>query len=143
MKKLSLLVALSIATMSAGFAQDMEQIQKVRKSMFQVAAWEMGTLAGMAKGEIPFDAAKAEKAAKVMNAMAISLDEVFVPGSYAGSKVKSEINTNQAKFTTDLANFVTESATMVTAAASEDTLKAQMGALGGTCKSCHDTFRAD
>ena len=143
MKKLALLAALTVATMSAGFAQDMEQVKKVRKAMFQVAAWEMGTLAGMAKGEIPFDAAKAEKAAKVMNSMAVSLDEVFVPGSFAGSKVTNNINSNQEKFQKDLANFVTESNAMIAASASEDTLKAQMGKLGSTCKSCHDTFRAD
>lgn len=143
MKKLSLLVALTVATMSASFAQDLEQAKKVRQSMFQVAAWEMGTLAGMAKGETPFDAAKAEKAATVMNAMASSLHEVFLPGSYAGSKVTSDINTNQAKFQEDLANFVTESSAMIAASATEDTLKAQIGKLGGTCKSCHDTFRAD
>lgn len=143
MKKLALLAALSVATMSAGFAQDLEQAKKVRQSMFQVASWEMGTLAGMAKGEIPFNAEKAEKAAKVMNAMAISLDEVFLPGSYAGSKVKSDINTKQEIFNQNLANFVTESNAMITAAASEDTLKAQLGKLGGTCKSCHDGFRAD
>ncbi len=143
MKKLSLLVALTVATMSAGFAQDLEQAKRVRQSMFQVAAWEMGTLAGMAKGEVPFDAAKAEKAATVMNAMASSLHEVFLPGSYADSKVKSEINTNQAKFQEDLANFVTESSAMIAAASTEDGLKAQIGKLGGTCKSCHDTFKAD
>lgn len=143
MKKLALLATLAVATMSAGFAQDMEQVKKVRKAMFQVSAWEMGTLAGMAKGEIPFDAAQAEKAAKVMNSMAVSLDEVFLPGSYAGSKVTNDINTNQDKFKQDLANFVTESNAMIAAAASEDTLKAQMGKLGSTCKSCHDTFRAD
>ncbi|MBS7817067.1 c-type cytochrome [Wohlfahrtiimonas chitiniclastica] len=143
MKKLALLAALSVATMSAGFAQDLEQAKKVRQSMFQVAAWEMGTLAGMAKSEIPFDAAKAEKAAKVMNAMAISLDEVFIPGSYAGSKVRSEINTKPELFQKDAANFVKESEAMITAASSEATLKAQLGKLGSTCKSCHDSFRAD
>lgn len=143
MKKLALLAALSVATMSAGFTQDLEQAKKVRQSMFQVVAWEMGTLAGMAKGEIPFDAAKAEKAAKVMNGMAISLDEVFLPGSYAGSNTKSDINTKQDAFKKDLENFVTESNAMIAASTSDATLKAQLGKLGGTCKSCHDAFRAD
>lgn len=143
MKKLALLAALSVATMSVGFTQDLEQVKKVRQSMFQVAAWEMGTLAGMAKGEIPFDAVKAEKAAQVMNAMATSLHEVFLPGSYAGSKTKPEINDQQDAFKKDLEAFVVESNAMIAAAATEETLKAQLGKLGGTCKSCHDSFRAD
>ncbi len=143
MKKIILVMMLVIGVASFGMAEDMGKVQKARQSMFQVVGWDMGILASMAKGEKPFDAQTAEKAAKGMNAIAESLSGTFLEGSYDGSKVKSDINTKQALFKENLNAFVNESKNMVSAANTLDSLKAQMGKLGATCKACHDNFRTE
>lgn len=104
----------------------------------------IGTLAGMAKGQIPFDALAAEMAIRVMNASANGFGALFPEGSETGgdTEAKPEIWSNRADFEVKLAEFraATEGA-MSAPPADLDGVKAALGALGKTCGSCHETYR--
>jgi len=133
MKKLT--VALGLATLVAGIAVAVpasaqfaktKDAQKYREAAFTLMGNHMGRLSAMAKGQVPFDAAKAQESARVIESVGKLPWEAFVPDS-----VSSEMKGDPVK----------ESAKLVTASATLDGLKGQLGKTGGTCKGCHEAFK--
>lgn len=144
MKRLALVAMLGMGL--AGFVHaevDADQVTYYRQSIFGVVSGQIGVLSGMAKGDIAFDADKAKLAAERLNMMAIASSETFIDGTYESSNVKTAINRDRADFDKKMTAFHTEAAAMVDAAADLKTLRPQLGKLGGTCKSCHDAYKAD
>ena len=142
------LCAAGIVT-GAAMAADMktEDALKYRQGLFKALAWQLGPVVGMAKGEVPFSNEQLALRADNMDAIAKMLAEGFPKGSadgeIAGTKAKPEIWTNQADFTAKLAALQT--ATAALSAASGTLTQGDVGkhvaAIGGTCKSCHDSYR--
>lgn len=95
------------------------------------------------------DKAKLAALAKTMNTQAKLVPRWFPKGSgpEAGvkTKAKPQIWAESAKFATLTKNLQTETAKLQTVAASGDldALRAQIRATGGTCKACHDPYRAE
>lgn len=95
------------------------------------------------------DKAKLVGFAKTMNTQARAVPGWFPKGSGPESGVKTKakpgIWTESAKFATLAKNLQTETAKLPTAAASGDldALRAQVRATGGSCKACHDPYRAE
>ncbi|WP_026878439.1 cytochrome c [Ignatzschineria larvae DSM 13226] len=144
MKKLALVAILAVTTMGISMAQaDTDAVIKYRKAAFTVAGWNMGILGGMLKGEVEYNPEEAVSAAKRINEMAKAVGATFVDGAYEGTNASPKIAENRAEFDADLAAFIEESGKMVEAAGEKQTLAQQMGKLGGTCKSCHDSFKLD
>lgn len=144
MKKLALAAIFAVATTGISMAEvDTDAVIKYRKAAFTVAGWNMGTLGGMLKGEIEYNPEEAVAAAKRINEMAKAVGATFIDGTYEGTNASPKIAENRAEFDADLAAFIEQSGVMVEAAADKKTMGAQMGKLGGTCKSCHDSFKLD
>lgn len=71
---------------------------------------------------------------------------LFPAGSDKGdTKAKPAIWTSPADFTAKAQAFETESAKLVQVIASGEkaAVQKQFGAVGGTCKACHDAYRAE
>jgi cytochrome c556 len=115
---------------------------KYRKAAFTVMATHFGRLGAMANGKIPFDAAVAQQNAEVANAMAQLPWAAFGPGTEGGDALP-EVWKEQAKFK-ELSDDMRKKMGELNAAAktgSLDNLKATFSAVGGACKTCHDSFK--
>lgn len=129
---------------SAQFAKP-EDAVKYRKSALFVMQQNFGRVAGMAAGKVPFDAKVAAESAAVADFVAKLPWAGFGPGTDQGdTKAKREIWTEKVKFD-DYASKMQAEMTKLAAAAKSgnlDAIKVAVNATGGTCKSCHDDFRA-
>lgn len=149
MKKLTLVsLAVSAAAMSftasAQFAKPEDAI-KYRKASFTVMGAHFGRLGAMAQGRVPFDAKVAADNADVVAHVAKLPWAAFGEGTDSGeTKAKPEIWKQSAKFKEAADKLQAESTKLVAAAQAgkEDAFKAAFTATAGTCKSCHDDFRA-
>ena len=133
------------APASAQFAKP-EDAVKYRKSALTVMATHFGRVAAMASGRVPFDAKVAADNAAVAESMSKLPWAAFVDGSDKGdTKAKSEIWSDAAKFK-DANEKMQGEMTKLAAAAKTgnlDSIKAAVGATGGSCKACHDAFRKE
>lgn len=140
----SALVAIS-APASAQFAKPEDAI-KYRQSAMFIMAQNMGRLGAMAQGRMPFDAKVAADAAATAEFMAKLPWGAFGEGTDKGgnTRAKAEIWTDKAKFNEYAEKLQGETAKLNAAAktGSLDNIKAALGGVGGTCKSCHDSFQA-
>lgn len=149
MKKIILtLIAVGASAVSfsaaAQFAKPEDAI-KYRKAALTVTAAHFGRMGAMAQGKAPFDAKLAAENAEIVASMAKLPWAAFGEGTDVGeTKAKPEIWKQNAKFKEVAEKFQTESAKLAVAAKSgkEDAFKTAFSATAGTCKSCHDDFRA-
>jgi cytochrome c556 len=92
------------------------------------------------------DLAGAAPSAQSINAFAKQVPALFPAGSDKGeTKAKAAIWSNEADFGVKAQAFEAETAKLVQAVASGDksAVQKQFGAVGGTCKACHDTYRSE
>jgi cytochrome c556 len=142
MKKTILtLLAISAASLSFSAAAQFAN----RKAALTVTAAHFGRLGAMAQGKAPFDAKSAAENAEIVASMSKLPWAAFGDGTDVGeTKAKPEIWKQNAKFKEAAEKFQAESAKLAAAAKTgkEDTFKAAFSATAGTCKACHDDFRA-
>lgn len=141
---LAALAATFVVPASAQFAKA-EDAVKYRQSAFFVMQQNFGRVAGMAAGKIPFDAKVAAESAAVAEYMSKLPFAAFGPGTNKGdTKAKAAIWTNKAKFDDDASKMQAEMVKLTAAAntGNLDAIKVAVNAVGGTCKSCHDDFKA-
>jgi cytochrome c556 len=150
MKKLTLL-ALTLSTLcvatsaSAQFAKPEDAI-KYRKSALFVMGQNFGRVAAMATGKAEFNAKLAAESAANADFVAKMPWEGFVAGTDKGgdTRAKAEIWTDKAKFDDLAKKMQQEMHNLATVAktGSLENIKTAFTAAAGTCKSCHDDFRA-
>lgn len=117
-----------------------------RKSAYHVLLWNWMPLADMVRGKVPYDKAKFITYSGRVAAIAPLLLDSFPKGSNVGkSEAKAEIWSNWADFSSQMKRFETSTATLATTAKTGtwDQIKAQFGKVGGDCKSCHDSYKAE
>ena len=128
----------------AQFAKPEDAI-KYRKAALTVMGAHTSRLGAMAQGRVPFDAKIATENAEIVAEMAKLPWAAFVDGSDTGdTKAKADIWKESAEFKDYAVKLQTESVKLVVAAKSgnQDAFKTAFGATAGTCKTCHDDFRA-
>lgn len=138
------LAATFVLPASAQFAKPEDAI-KYRKSALFVMQQNFGRVAAMAAGKAPFDAKVAAESAAVADSVGKLPWAGFGAGTDKGdTKAKPEIWTNKAKFDDAAGKFQTEMGKLAAVAKTGklDDIKVAVNAVGGTCKSCHDDFRA-
>jgi cytochrome c556 len=127
--------------------QKPEDAIKYRQSAFTVIGAHVGRIGAMAQGRVPFDAKAAADNAAIVSAMARLPFTAFGEGTDKGmpNRAKPEIWKDAAKFKAASDKMVAEIAKLETAAKAGnlDAIKAAMGGVGGSCKGCHDDFRAE
>lgn len=151
---LSVLVAAVIAVASVVVhAADgpYDKAIQARQAMFQTMGFNIGVLAAMAKEKVPYDAAVASEAASNIDAAAnFGQSQMWPPGSDS----ETDGNATNRALPALWENFpdvgkkgealTTASAAMVAAAGEGlGVLQGAMGDLGGSCKGCHDDYRAE
>ncbi|WP_170345402.1 c-type cytochrome [Ruegeria atlantica] len=151
MKKIPAIAAglLSVAVIGSAIAHESENpAVKARTSIMQLYAFNLGTLGGMAKGEVEYDSEAATRAANNLVVLTQIDQSAMWP---AGSDNASDPSTRALPAIWE--NFpdvsakgqaMAEAAVAMQAAAGQDVdaLKAAMGDLGGSCSACHKVYRA-
>ncbi|PWV58844.1 c-type cytochrome [Plasticicumulans acidivorans] len=132
------------ATMAS--AAKPEDAVKYRQGAFQVIKWNFGPLVGMAKGEVPYDAAKAAHHAELLALMSKEPWAGFTADSAkVDSDTKPEAWSQADKFKEHQQAFEAAADKLLAAAKTGDAgaLKPAVGEVGKSCKACHDAFRKD
>lgn len=118
---------------------------KARHAQMQMVGYHTGILGGVAKGEIAYDSAVVDAAAKNIAALAtMEHATLWVEGSEQGasegSRAKTDIWSDASGFKAKFGDMETAALALV-GAADAAAVGAGMGALGGSCKACHETYR--
>jgi cytochrome c556 len=150
MKRLHLVLLGTVATLSLPAAaqfQKPEDAIKYRQSAFTVMGNHFGRIAAMAQGRVPFDPKAAAENADIVLTMSKLPYQAFGEGTDKGlpQRAKPEVWKEQPKFKAAAEKMQGEVVKLDAAAKSGnlDAIKAAVGAVGGSCKACHDDFRAD
>jgi cytochrome c556 len=147
--------ALSIALAAAAIAsaapamaqfQKPEDAVKYRKATFTVMAAHFSRIGAMANGRVPFDAKVAADNAALVETLSRLPWDAFGPGTDKGdTRALPAIWTEQAQFKAGADKFQAEAAKLNAAAKTGnlDAIKTAFGAVGQSCKACHDNYRKD
>jgi cytochrome c556 len=133
-----LLAAASTASLAEQAAIDF------RASVMTTFKWYMQPLGAMAKGKIPFDAARFKSRAEgLANATRLDVSEGFPEGSIEESDAKPEIWDNWDEFLGKYQSLQEEAVKLqqVAATGDEQAMLAQFKKTAETCGSCHKKFR--
>ena len=150
MKKAIALGILSLTLATAASAQvKPEEAIKFRQSGYGFMAWNMARIKMNVEGG-NFNKEEVIKAANAIQAIANSgMGALYLPGTDKGkgweeTRAKSNIWTEQEKLGKAAMAFNKEANEMAKVAQTGDAaaVGAQLGKLGGTCKGCHDDFKA-
>ena len=142
-----------LSVSSLTLAADMSEKQaksavEFRQSIFQLVKSNIGPLGAMAKGRIPINEAVIETNALRMEQLSLMITDYFKADT-RGTGVKSgsldKIWDDQAGFAQKAQNFTDASAALLATVQAQDTAnyKSAIGAVGKTCKACHDDYKAD
>ena len=139
------IVATIIGAAYAQFARTDDAI-KYRQAVMFLIGQHVGRMAAVVKGKQPYNREDfLQNAALVETLSKLPWDAFLVPGSDKGdTKMRSEALRDQDKFRQSAQNMEIEVAKLVSAARSGDfnVIKAQFGAVGKSCKECHEQFRS-
>lgn len=147
--KLALCTFACISVVTVSFADEaQDKAIKARQSLMQLLSFNLGHLGAMAKGDIAYDAKAAQAHADNLVTLA-RLDQsgLWVEGTDAEANPDK---TRALKAIWDTYPKVAEKVEALQAGAEKmaaaagsgvDGIKANMGAVGGACKGCHDDFR--
>lgn len=139
--------ALGAALPAVAQFQKPEDAIKYRQSAFTIMAAHFGRVAAMAQGKIPFDAKVAADNAAIVSSMSKLPWAAFGAGTDMAlpNRAKDEVWKDAAKFKEAADSLIAEATKLDAAAKSGnlDQIKAAVGGVGKTCKSCHDKFRAE
>jgi cytochrome c556 len=121
------------------------QAYAYRQAVMDLIAAKMGTVGGMARGDIPDDQAAFTKAAADLVTLTGMIAEGFqTQGIAAGSRSLPDIWSNMADFQAKAQDTVNAVTAVANAAQSGNFAGAKelAGNIGGTCGACHRPYRA-
>ncbi len=127
-------------------AQSIDDPIAARQALMKDTGAAMGTLGGMVRNEVPFDALAAKMALHTLHATSIGFPMFFPEGSETGGDTEAAPAIWQ-----DKADFEAKAADMTnaTAAALEnppeslDAVRTTLRSVGQTCQSCHEAYRIE
>ena len=143
MRSAALLLTLALASAGSAAPPSPNDAIKARRTAMGNVREAMKVLGGMATGEVPFDAAAVKKQAGVVGASFKAAQTQFVPGSEKGdleTGARPEIWSDRAGFDAAMKAAI-DAAAALEATTTEAAFKPALGALGKTCKGCHDGYR--
>ena len=150
--KTCLVCCVMAVTSTAVTAQDDKAIAKAvdaRKGYMRIVGYQMGPLAGMAKGKMPYDAAVASTAANNLSlAASMNLSATWVPGSDNGAlgdktRALPKIWESSDEFGQAWMDFADAAKNLAAEAGNgQEALAAAFKEVGKSCGGCHKPFRA-
>lgn len=128
--------------------EDPEWTVEVRQSLLKLVRWNMGPLANMARGRAPLDIEVVETNSARIEGLFGMMDDAFATdtrGADVDTDALDSIWEEREAFAEKISAAKQAAADLNAAAAAgdEDSLVAGIGALGRTCGSCHDDYKAD
>lgn len=127
-----------------------EKAIEARQGFMQVVVWEAGPLFGMAKGDIAYDAERAEAHAENFDAvLSYDVGRLFIEGTskaeYTGkTRALAAIWEDREGFASAYEALREEAATVAAEAGKgQEALAASVQEMGQSCGNCHDDYRAD
>ena len=134
----ALTLSVGVATAKDGVTNP---VVKERMDLMQTIRVNTGALGDMAQGKTAFDAAKAAEAKAALAGAAAMIVAKFTPNE------DDPVAEGRPEIWTNFADFTTKAEALVTAAEAVDVaslagIQGGMGAIGGTCKACHEAYRA-
>ncbi len=150
--KRSLIALLSLAGLVAALPataqfRKAEDAIEYRQSAFILISNHFGRVAAMAQGKVPFDAKLAAENAAILNTLASLPFSAFGEDTDKGkpNRAKAEIWQEAPKFKAAAEKMIGEVSKLDVAAKSGnlEQIKSAVGAVGQSCKACHDNFRAE
>lgn len=141
LKTAVLLAAVALAGPVLAHGDVKNPVVKMRHAAMKAIADNTKVLGEMAKGALPFDAAKAQEAAAAIAAQAAMTPALFEDPSNTDPKSEA-----LPAIWDNFADFTAKSDALVTAAEGVDTstldgVRAGLGQIGGACKACHSKYR--
>lgn len=139
-KMIAVTLSLGVAAATMAYADVSNPAVAARMEAMKDIGGSMKTLGDMAKGSVDFDAEAAQAALATVAESAAVLPALFeAQESDPESEAKPEIWTNWDDFVSKAEAL--EAAAAGATIASSDDIGPAMGALGGSCKSCHSEYR--
>lgn len=130
---------------NAQFAKPENAIE-YRQSAMVLIGHHFGQIGAVVQGKKPFDPKEVAQNAAIVDTLAkLPLDAFLTPGAEKGkTHLKPSALKDKAAFTAAFNACSTETAKLAQAAAGGDleTIKTQFGAVGKTCKGCHEKYRS-
>lgn len=118
-----------------------------RRSAMTMIGWNFAPISAMVKGKTAFDAKDFAKRAERIAILSDQIFEGFPPGSDKGAETdaKAEIWTHYEDFQSKVADLARESKALdeVVKTGDETKMKDQFKKMAGTCKGCHEKYKAD
>ncbi|SFI55313.1 c-type cytochrome [Celeribacter neptunius] len=149
MKKLLISTVIAATAATGAFAQSPSDTAKARRAFYTLVGYEMASLGAMAQGKMDYDAEAASQSAKdLMTLAGLHTADYYVPGTSNAdlpgeTRAKPEIWSDMAGVQEKgMAFYEAVVALNEVAGNGLDALRPAVGQLGGTCKACHDDYRA-
>ena len=136
--------AVAAIALGVGVALAQEDPIKARRALMKANGDEAKIGAAMAKGEMPFDLAKARKMFSTFEDAAAKAPSLFPDNSKTGgdTAAKAEIWENIDDFKARLVKLGTDSKAALESVTDLDTFKAAFGNIGkNDCAGCHEKYR--
>ncbi len=144
MKFRILAAAAVLAAIGASAVVAADEPQVVRQGMMKKVGGAMGALAGIAKGEKPYDAEIVKASLTTMSEVAKAFPEQFPVGSETGSETEAspkiweamdDFKAKSAKFAEDV------DVALASMPADQAGVGAALGTIGKNCGGCHEVYR--
>ena len=144
MKVRTLAVAAVLAAVGAGAVVAADEPQVVRQQAMKKVGAATGALAGIAKGEKPYDAEVVKASLTTISETMKTFPDHFPAGSETGheSEASPKIWENMDDFKAKAAKLGTDAgAVLAQLPADQAAVGAALGGIGKDCGSCHESYR--
>ncbi|SFS09906.1 c-type cytochrome [Yoonia litorea] len=144
----SMIIAMVTPAFADGhLSQDQERAIAARQSHMGLLGFNLGPLGAMAQERLPYDADVAAAAAANLAALAsMSQDRYWLEGTdtgVGGNRAKAEIWSDPDGFDAEMQGLATATVALASVAGDGlDAMRAAFGAVGQSCGSCHEAYRA-
>ena len=144
MKFRTLAAAAALAVIGAGAVVAADEPQVVRQELMKKVGGAMGALAGIAKGEKPYDAEVVKASLTTMSEVAKAFPDQFPAGSEAGHETEASPKIWEAMddFKAKAAKLGADAETVLESMpADQAAVGTALGTIGPNCGGCHEVYR--
>ena len=139
--------ALATALPAAAQFQRPDQAVKYRQSAMALQNNHLGRIFAMTSGHVPFDAKVAAENIEIVAMLNKLQFTAFIDGTdkAGNTRAKPEVWTEKAKFAAAVTQSQDDVLKLVAAGKTNnlEQIKSAAGAVGQSCKACHDAFQAE
>ncbi|WP_075290164.1 c-type cytochrome [Pararhizobium arenae] len=142
MKLKTIALAIAVASIGLGAVSAADNPVEIREGLMKKIGGSMGALAGIAKGEKPYDEAVVKASLTTISESIKAFPDQFPAGSEAGSEASPKIWENMDDFKAKAAKLGADAdAQLAQLPADQASVGAALGVIGKSCGDCHQSYR--